>query len=245
MLFHGVLGGLVVFTQFAVVHSQMAPAYHVDGADHSNSDGTYYRMATAQCNGKPVYQLGGSDGGDVLFQPEGHSNWMLDTSDHATSCDFSGYIESSGNGGSCAASPDGGGCSGKWQEGCDDDWCNRPELSVTNPQCDGIHCGAHGDCAGGVCVCEPAYSGAHCENYGACDHRGASCKRAVAHGVVAYTVHTHVARIRTDPCALVNCGSHGSCSGGQCTCESRAYSGDRCQNFGERAGHCRHCVPPS
>ena len=200
MLFHGVLGGLVVFTQFAVVHSKMAPAYRVDGtaahpASASQFDGTYYRMATAQCNGKPVYQLGGSDGGYVLFQPEGYSNWMIYTSDRATDCAATAHIESSGNGGSCAASPDGGGCSGKWQEydmqGCDDAWCNRPELSVTNPQCDGIHCGAHGDCVGGVCVCEPAYSGAHCENYGACDHRGASCKHVVAHGVVnLHSAHT-------------------------------------------------------
>ena len=79
MLFHGVLGGLVVFTQFAVVHSQMAPAYRVDGAAESQFEGTYVRMATAQCNGKPVYQLGGSDGGDVLFQPEGLSYWLVST----------------------------------------------------------------------------------------------------------------------------------------------------------------------
>eukprot|EP01052_Picozoa_sp_SAG31_P069102 SAG31_NODE_27923_length_418_cov_0.818182_1_plen_37_part_10 len=37
------------------MHSQtMAPAYRVDGAVRSRFDGTYYRMATARCNGKPV-----------------------------------------------------------------------------------------------------------------------------------------------------------------------------------------------
>ena len=69
MLSHGVLGGLMVFTQLEVVHSQLAPAYRVDGAgsydkSYSQIDGTYYRAATAQCNGKPEYQLGGS----ALFQ---------------------------------------------------------------------------------------------------------------------------------------------------------------------------------
>ena len=34
-----------------------------------------------------------------------------------------------------------------------------------------------------------------------------------------------------DPCARIDCGAHGSCSGGTCTCESGAYTGDRCQIF--------------
>eukprot|EP01043_Picozoa_sp_COSAG02_P012582 COSAG02_NODE_488_length_21256_cov_9.406579_1_plen_376_part_00 len=152
---------------------QMAPAYRIDGAARSEYDGTYYRMTgAAQCNGKPMYQLGGSDGGYVLFQPEeGWSvDWMVSDSIDDTRCDTRrGYIVSGGNGGSCAASPDGAGCFGKWQEakmrGCDDPWCHRPELRVTNPQCDGIHCGSHGDCVAGVCVCGPAHSGAHCESY--------------------------------------------------------------------------------
>ena len=38
-------------------------------------DGTYYRMATAQCNGKPVYHLGDSHEGYVLFQPERRPYW--------------------------------------------------------------------------------------------------------------------------------------------------------------------------
>jgi hypothetical protein len=31
-----------------------------------------------------------------------------------------------------------------------------------------------------------------------------------------------------DPCARIDCGAHGSCSGGTCTCESGAYVGPRC-----------------
>ena len=34
-----------------------------------------------------------------------------------------------------------------------------------------------------------------------------------------------------DPCAGVDCGAHGSCSGGTCICESEAYTGDRCQDI--------------
>ena len=33
-------------------------------------------------------------------------------------------------------------------------------------------------------------------------------------------------------CARIDCGAHGSCSGGTCICESGAYTGDRCQDFG-------------
>ena len=41
-----------------------------------------------------------------------------------------------------------------------------------------------------------------------------------------------------DACHGVDCGLHGSCSRGACICESGAYTGDRCQDFG--AG-----LPPS
>ena len=40
-------------------------------------------------------------------------------------------------------------------------------------------------------------------------------------------------RCHADPCAGVDCGEHGSCSGGACVCESGAYSGSWCQAFGE------------
>ena len=36
-------------------------------------------------------------------------------------------------------------------------------------------------------------------------------------------------------CVDVDCGAHGSCSGGTCVCESGAYTGDRCQSFGENS----------
>jgi len=34
-----------------------------------------------------------------------------------------------------------------------------------------------------------------------------------------------------NPCQDVDCGGHGSCSGGTCVCESGAYTGDHCENF--------------
>ena len=78
----------------------MPAAFRIVGAPHSHFDGTYTRLSMATCNGKPVYQLDGSDG-YVLFQPERHSFWIV--GDRTTDCHATGYIESSGNGGSCAA----------------------------------------------------------------------------------------------------------------------------------------------
>ena len=40
-----------------------------------------------------------------------------------------------------------------------------------------------------------------------------------------------------DPCSGVHCGDNGACSGGACTCESPAYTGDRCQEFGDPTTH--------
>ena len=51
---------------------QLAPAYIISGAADDTYDGRYERLA-AECNGKPVYQLGGS-GGYVLFRPTGRSS---------------------------------------------------------------------------------------------------------------------------------------------------------------------------
>ena len=115
----------------------MAEAYVVSGAADEQYDGRYDRLA-AECNSKPVYQQDGLSG-YVLFQPTGHSYWMVTTSDHATSCADNGYISSSGNGGVCPASPDGSGCEGRWQEAtynCGEGsiWCNVPSLAIEGAQ---------------------------------------------------------------------------------------------------------------
>ena len=111
----------------------MPAAFHIAGAARSHYDGTYTRMATATCNGKPVYQLSGSEG-YVLFQPTEHSSWLVGSSKHATTCEDAGVIKSSGNGGHCTARPDGSGCAGKWKEFTNDcggdSWCPSPSLSV-------------------------------------------------------------------------------------------------------------------
>lgn len=125
------------------VHSQtMPPAYMVDGAPRSQYEGIYHRT-TAQCNSKPVYQLGSDQYGYVLFQPEdwdlsSDDVWMIGTWDRLTDCAArasSNWFSSYGNGGSCPTSPDGDGCVGKWTESCVfthhvGSVCNSPGLTV-------------------------------------------------------------------------------------------------------------------
>ena len=67
-----------------------------------------------ECNGKPVYQLGG-ESGYMLFQPTAVAGWMIGPSDSATDCAAVGWIDSSENG-LCGSSPSAGGCVGRWQE---------------------------------------------------------------------------------------------------------------------------------
>eukprot|EP01045_Picozoa_sp_COSAG04_P014502 COSAG04_NODE_1091_length_8331_cov_12.367954_1_plen_1314_part_00 len=149
--------------------AEMAETYTIYGAAESKYDGQYERLS-AECNGKPVYQLGG-EGGYVLFQPTDRSDWWVGNSDHSTSCEASGFISSSGNGGDCPLSPDGAGCEREWQEttGCDDDWCGAPGLAVStcpaaNPCC-GVDCGAHGrvESAGCACACSDGFVGDFCQ----------------------------------------------------------------------------------
>jgi hypothetical protein len=113
----------------------MAEAYVVSGAADEKYDGRYDRLS-AECNSKPVYQQDGLSG-YVLFQPTGHSYWMVGTGGYDTSCASSGGISSSS--GVCPASPDGSGCEGRWQEntqGCGEGsiWCNVPSLAVEGRQ---------------------------------------------------------------------------------------------------------------
>ena len=93
------------------------------------------------CNSKLVYPKGGSDGLVLyMYQPTGYSDWVVSTSDHATSCDEKGF-NAIASGGVCPDSPDGGGCAGKWME-----YAVGPNPSLvvdaTRP-CVGSPCGPH------------------------------------------------------------------------------------------------------
>eukprot|EP01045_Picozoa_sp_COSAG04_P013341 COSAG04_NODE_942_length_9261_cov_7.725278_5_plen_1550_part_00 len=158
--------------QLAPAGTCMAEAYTVSGAADSKYDGRYERLA-AECGGKPVYQLGG-EGGYVLFHPTDTSSWMVGYSGHITSCAHTGgWITSSGNGGVCPRSPDGGGCAGRWQEYDGDAWQDAPPIVVdrwcpTDDPCCGIDCGAHGTLVGSSteaceCRCADGYSGDRCQ----------------------------------------------------------------------------------
>ena len=157
-------------------YCQLAPAYVITGAADAKYDGRYERLAT-ECSGKPVYQLGGS-GGSVLYQPTGGSYWRVTASAYIaiTSCAFSGYIHSGGNGGSCSSNPDGGGCAGRWQEYDGSAWQAAPSLAVNvcpaDDPCCGMDCGANGAAVvggGGAgdgscgCACSGGYVGEYCQ----------------------------------------------------------------------------------
>ena len=113
--------------------------------------------------------------------------------------------------------------------------------------CLGVDCGAHGSCSGGTCTCESgAYTGDRCQTFGA----GGSLVGSLL--VVLVTLRSHLLSLRlrsvirsssisveltsrapyrcADPCVGIDCGAHGLCSGGSCTCKI-GYTGDRCQSF--------------
>ena len=110
---------------FEGVFCQLPPAYIV--SNQTEYSGRYERLSTAECNGKPVYQLGG-EGGVVLFQPTDRSFWMVGPSSRKD-CGL-GALLSSGFGSHCPLSPDGAGCAGAWTEWDGDDFQPRAALSV-------------------------------------------------------------------------------------------------------------------
>ena len=71
------------------------------------------------------------------------------------------------------------------------DLCLFPEV---------VHCGEHGECNAGTCLCLDGYTGTHCEIL------PDRCQFPVA----------------------VDCGHHGSCAAGVCTCID-GYTGSRCE----------------
>ena len=146
----------------------MAEAYSITGAADDEYDGRYERLA-AECGGKPVYQQSGGDG-YVLYQPTDRSNWVVSSSSRITSCSYVGSIISSdGNGGSCAASPDGAGCAGRWRLVIQS--ISQPSLAVSAaeprvPPCDDS--------------CRPLGASAAAANNGVCEERGLAA--AACHG---------------------------------------------------------------
>ena len=101
-------------------------SYTISGASKRNGE---YVLA-GECNSKPAYQL--TAGGYVLFQPTYELGWWVGSSDRSTSCAYGGFIASSGNGGECPLSPDGGGCAGRWQEYDGDAWLHAQGLAVSS-----------------------------------------------------------------------------------------------------------------
>ena len=145
----------------------MAAAFVISGATDSSYNGLYFNTAHV-CSGKPVYQKGGSNGYvRVFFQSNGHSYWEVSDSGSGTSCVASGYLYSNGNGAVCPASPDGAGCTGKWQESVGSGYVLNPSLAVDATRaCVGSPCGSRStSCVGTdhICTCAVGWMGATCD----------------------------------------------------------------------------------
>ena len=165
----------------------LPPAYLIEGAAHTPLNGRYTRLQEStttstgggsgwECNGLPVYQLGGSDG-MVLFQPTGSENWMIGGSNAAASCEKSGFLQTPADSAGCKNSPGAAGCVGQWLEALDTSWAKAPLVTLlvckTEFPCCGMDCGAHGIVAAGTgssggahecsCSCAPGYTGAVCD----------------------------------------------------------------------------------
>ena len=113
-------------------------AYSTSGAADSRYNGLYVQTTQA-CNNRPVYQKGGSDCFVLLSATWSsgslRSDWTVSDSDHAMSCENTGYLSSSGNGGVCPDSPDGAGCAGKWEEAdSNQHWGPNPSFAVVASQ---------------------------------------------------------------------------------------------------------------
>lgn len=194
MSFPDVLVGWVVLVShmFAAVQSQtLAPGYKIDwGSERVRGhvpnardapDGNFYRMATAQCNNKPVYASAYDD--MVLYMPNGWTHWAvapmhINGENRASDCEPIG-LRLANYCSDCGASPtDGSQWYAMWPDyltcergQLDSGFCPMPEVSVQALQCTTV-CGQHGtvsSSSGGRCECScesPAYSGDRCQYYG-------------------------------------------------------------------------------
>ena len=85
---------------YAGARCEFAPAYAYGGAAADAVVAAQYGRvfvrdaAKAQCSGKPVYT---SEQGWTLYQPAGHSQWMVGYGANAAGCKASGFVMSKGH----------------------------------------------------------------------------------------------------------------------------------------------------
>lgn len=110
----------------------MAPAYQLSGFTVDTDYNGRYGKLTERCNGKPVYELDGAGGQAVLYQPTGHSYWVVNSRENgAGTCANRGWIDSGDPDPGCSASPDGRGCVGNWRGWTGSQTVVMPGISVT------------------------------------------------------------------------------------------------------------------
>jgi len=104
-----------------------------------------------------------------------------------------------------------------------------------NP-CDGIECGEHGSCNGGVCICSDGYTGEFCDVPGPCVGIDCGENGTCVDGICACDAGYEGDRceLDIDECDPNPCLNGGSCAEGvpgtyECTCID-GYIGDNCEN---------------
>ena len=97
---------------------------------------------------------------------------------------------------------------------------------IMSDLCAGKNCG-HGFCSAGACICQDDYYGENCENAPLACQNGGSWNTTTHQCDCPNGYSGNTCGIK-DPCLDVNCGTHGTCSGGSCVCTDDYY-GDRCQ----------------
>ena len=119
---------------------------------------------------------------------------------------------------------------GKWNTTTYECECINGYTGVTcdvlNP-CFNVNCGTHGTCSDGACICTDNYYGENCENAPLACQNGGSWNTTTHQCDCPNGYSGNTCGIK-DPCLDVNCGAHGTCSGGSCVCTDDYY-GDRCQ----------------
>ncbi|MBQ7413417.1 MAG: hypothetical protein IJV07_04000, partial [Alphaproteobacteria bacterium] len=94
--------------------------------------------------------------------------------------------------------------------------------------CYQVNCGEHGTCNDGTCSCQDNYYGNNCENAPLNCQNGGSWNTTThkcdcVNGYEGNTCGT------LNLCYQVNCGEHGTCNNGTCSCRDNYY-GNNCEN---------------
>jgi len=148
--------------------------------------------------------------------------------------------------GYCVAKEPCGGCknNGRCQQSTTGSWsCNcldgfeGDKCDTEEDPCNGVDCGANGQCSGGKCECGTGWSGDKCEKEdGSCtDRLDCSDMGQCREGKCQCDTGASGDKCEKHVCDDVDCGDYGQClKDGKCYCD-KGWSGDRCENEDDKA----------